>query len=29
MKCTGMPWGVWTLPVLLLRKQLPVGDKKK
>ena len=21
--------GVWTLLVLLLRKQLPVGDKKK
>ena len=29
MKCTGMPWGVWTLLVLLLRKQLPVWDKKK
>ncbi len=29
MKCTGMPWGVWTLLVLRLRKQLPVGDKKK
>ncbi len=29
MKCTGMPWGVWTLLALLLRKQLPVGDKKK
>ena len=29
MKCTGMPWGVWMLLVLLLRKQLPVGDKKK
>ena len=29
MKCTGMTWGVWTLLVLLLRKQLPVGDKKK
>ena len=29
MKCTGMPWGVWTLLALLPRKQLPVGDKKK
>ena len=29
MKNTGMPWGVWTLLVLLLRKQLPVGYKKK
>lgn len=29
MKYTGMPWGVWTLLVLLLRKQLPVGYKKK
>ena len=29
MKYTGMPWGVWTLLALLLRKQLPVGDKKK
>ena len=29
MKYTGMSWGVWTLLVLLLRKQLPVGYKKK
>ena len=29
MKYTGIPWGVWTLLVLLLRKQLPVGYKKK
>ena len=29
MKYTGMLWGVWTLLVLLLRKQLPVGYKKK